>query len=469
MEDLKEQEYNIQDTWWKLYPRFEEIAWFDQLIENEYLSIDETDHIINTTLEQILAFSFAQVPYYQHLSRESKLDQSDFKSVQDLEKLPIITRDFLQKNQHLLIANALPQGHEFSNRTKTSGSTGQPVEVLHTQNSLGMFALLKQREFRWFRFDPRKKFAAIRARQDLPRLANKNIVALKETVFRPGWPIVSQYFQTGEFVGCAIANDLEWQLEWLQTHSPAYLLSLSANLEHLALGINDKNLDCSIEGLQAISQTFTPQMRKIVNNAFKVDSQENYGLNEIGIVASRCPEIGNYHVHREHCLVEIVDENGKACKPGKTGKLLVTTLSNLAMPLIRYDTGDMAKAVETCQCGRTLPVFGEIQGRYRRIAHLPKGTWALWGTVQNTLSSMPNRYLTAITRYQLHQFKNNSFELRLESTKPLDTDLVNYISQAWKNACGENSVTLNIIAHENLNKDNKKKFDNFTSEFTPEI
>lgn len=97
-------------------------------------------------------------------------------------------------------------------------------------------------------------------------------------------------------------------------------------------------------------------------------------LNEIRIVAHRC-EARRYHVNAEHCVVEIVDEDSQPCMVGRTGKLLVTGSSNFAMPLVRYNTGDLAEAVGgPCACGRTLPSIGQIVSRYRPFRYTPKGT-----------------------------------------------------------------------------------------------
>ena len=65
-------------------------------------------------------------------------------------------------------------------------------------------------------------------------------------------------------------------------------------------------------------------------------------------------------MHAEHCIVEIVDDEGSPCAPGRSGRLLVTALRNFAMPLLRYDTGDTALLGEPCPCGRGLPVIRDI-------------------------------------------------------------------------------------------------------------
>ena len=103
-------------------------------------------------------------------------------------------------------------------------------------------------------------------------------------------------------------------------------------------------------------------MREHIERSFGCPIHQNYGLNEIGLVATRC-DAGRYHVHSEHCIVEIVGPDGRSVAPGETGRLIVTGLNNWAMPLLRYDADDLGTAVEgPCPCGRTLPSFGDVVG-----------------------------------------------------------------------------------------------------------
>lgn len=69
----------------------------------------------------------------------------------------------------------------------------------------------------------------------------------------------------------------------------------------------------------------------------------------------------------------MLDEDGRPCRPGETGRVVLTTLHNFAMPLIRYEIGDYAEVGEPCSCGRGLPVLKRIHGRRRNMIALPDG------------------------------------------------------------------------------------------------
>src|SRR6185295_14515719 len=90
-----------------------------------------------------------------------------------------------------------------------------------------------------------------------------------------------------------------------------------------------------------------------------------YSSEECGQIALQCPEHEQYHVQSESVLVEVLDDEGRPCAPGTIGRVVLTTLQNFAMPLIRYDIGDFAEPGPACPCGRALPVLTRIVGRVR--------------------------------------------------------------------------------------------------------
>jgi phenylacetate-CoA ligase len=89
----------------------------------------------------------------------------------------------------------------------------------------------------------------------------------------------------------------------------------------------------------------------------------------------QCPITARYHVADENVLVELLDEYGNECAPGARGRIVVTGLSNFAMPFIRYVLGDVGIAASGgCACGRTLPVIDRIEGRIRNAFTFRDGT-----------------------------------------------------------------------------------------------
>lgn len=455
---------------WRLLPQHAGLTQFDQLLHNEFLDHEQQRAGQQAALARMLGFAIEQTPYYRELCRREHLDPRAVLEPGGIARLPVLTRQTLQAESARLQPAALPGNDRPGGATKTSGTTGQPVSVRHTVHSMIMFSLLAQREARWFRFDPMQTCAQLRPSTDLPRRADGQMMEQGDSHRSDHWPLLGRFFDTGAGVSMSNLNPVELQLRWLAETCPAYLIGLSSDLEHLALShAADGGLD-NLRACQAISQQMTAGMRQLIERRLGVPVHEDYGLNEIGLVAARCPEAGRYHVHAEHCFVEIVNDEGQPCRPGETGRLLVTGLSNTAMPLIRYDADDLAEPAEgPCPCGRSLPSFAGLHGRYRRRAYLPSDTWPRWERLARVFEELPTDMHHGVQRYQLHQYRDGSFELRMVLRGELPAVLTERIETSWREAGGivgsERPLALRVV--DDIPRPRGGKFQNFTSDFMP--
>jgi phenylacetate-CoA ligase len=100
---------------------------------------------------------------------------------------------------------------------------------------------------------------------------------------------------------------------------------------------------------------------------------DRYATQETGCIAIQCPDADTYHVQSEAIIVEVLNDEGRPCRPGEIGRVIVTPLFNLATPLIRYEIGDFAELGGACTCGRTLPTLNRIMGRRRNVLVAPDG------------------------------------------------------------------------------------------------
>jgi phenylacetate-CoA ligase len=103
--------------------------------------------------------------------------------------------------------------------------------------------------------------------------------------------------------------------------------------------------------------------RASIARSFGVEPVELYGLTEVGYVAWQCERREALHVNADAYVVEVL-EDGVPIAPGRVGRVVVTDLRGRTMPLLRYDTGDLALAADgPCPCGRPLPLLGRMEGR----------------------------------------------------------------------------------------------------------
>ncbi len=450
---------------WKLRPRFSGVTVFDTLVANEFLTDDERRLRRQNALSAILRFSTNQVPYYKNLFSRLALKRGSVPQPDELSRIPALAKDAIRRNEPRLTPDRLPEGEKAGRPLFTSGTTSPKMRIEHSARSHLMWNLISQRSRRWFRFDPEGTAAAVRSSSILPRRPNGTLVPDGETVQISTWPRSGIYFVTGPALGFAKTNSIAQIADWLEHHRPDYFQADSAILEHLALEFQTHPPLRSVRGLKAVSEPLTAGRRARVETIFGAPISISYGLNEIGVVASCCPEAGRYHVHDEHCLVEIVDADGQPSPPGEYGRVYVTSLTNYAMPLIRYDTGDIAQALDgPCPCGRTLPSFGQIQGRRSRIDPVPREVMALADTILEAVARLPADLSRNLRMYQLHYSQNGNFELRTVVAGSLPPAFDAQIAEIWRTAVASNPIDLRVVTVENIRPAPSDKFFHFDSD-----
>ncbi|MGP1678943.1 MAG: phenylacetate--CoA ligase family protein, partial [Burkholderiales bacterium] len=255
----------------------------------------------------------------------------------------------------------IPQAHGGWYESETSGSTGSPITYYATGLTQLFWRACTLRDHVWHRRDLSGKLAAIRP----------NV----QTGQSEGWgPATDVAFTTGPCVLLKLPADMDAQLDWLQAQAPQYLISTASNVCWLARRSLERGIELpSLIEARSYGAVIPDGGRAAVRRAWDVALVDLYTAEEVGYIALQCPQHEHYHVQSENLMVEILDEAGRPCAPGAIGRVVVTTLHNFAMPLLRYALGDYAEAGEPCPCGRGLPVIRRILGRERNILSLPDG------------------------------------------------------------------------------------------------
>jgi len=324
-------------------------------------------------LQNVIRHAGASVPYYGKLFAEHGIDANAPLDDAQWSKLPLLSRVDIQQAGDTLISTAIPKSHGEMTSLSTSGSTGMPVTIKGTALTQLFWLALTLRDHLWSGMDPAKKFGAVRFMKkggaEFPGERHK------------GWGgAADPVFVTGPSFVLNIMTPVEKQIEWLQQTRPDYLLTYPSNL--MALLTHCRHNKVAIPPLQLVEtfgEILPPGVRDATKEAWAVRVVDMYSTNEVGYVALQCPEHEHYHVQSENLLVEVIDEGGRPCAPGQTGRVIVSTLHNFAMPLLRYALGDFATVGKPCPCGRGLPVLTNIVGRVRNMMTLPSGD-QIWPT-----------------------------------------------------------------------------------------
>jgi len=347
-------------------------------------------------LNQSLAQARATVAFYRDRLPAAPLDWDAFRA------LPRLTRSEVQAQGAALLSNRVPPQHGDVASGETSGSTGRPITYYATGMSQFFWRAFTLRDHLWHRRDLCGKLAVIR-----PRV---------ETMTLPGWgPSAEAAFHTGPCLTLGIAIDVDEQLAWLAGQRPDYVLSMARNLHALAQRALERGVKLpGLREARAYGEVLPEDAREIVRRAWDVPLTDLYTAEEVGYIALQCPDGGGLHLQAENLVVEILDPAGRACGPGEIGKVVITTLHNFAMPLIRYELGDYAEAGAACRCGRGLPVVTRVLGRSRNLMTLPGGA-KRWPSFASERWS----HLAPVRQLQLVQRSVEEVAVRVVAARPL--------------------------------------------------
>jgi phenylacetate-CoA ligase len=318
-------------------------------------------------LREILAHAAQTVPFHRERLIAAGIDPARAIAPAAFARLPLLTRREIQTQGVALQSSALPPGHGQLVEHLTSGSIGEPLRVFGTQVDSMFWLAQTLRDHLWHRRDFAGKLCAIRSRTNDSE--------------QPSWgPATDALFDTGPRAILNIRADPARQLEWLQQHDPTYLLSHPTNLRELArLALKEGIKLPRLKEVRCFGEALPQDLRALCREAWGASLTDVYSAEEVGYIALQCPEHEHYHIQSEHLLVEVLDDQGKPCGPGEIGRVVVTTLHNFAMPLIRYALSDYAEVGAPCDCGRGLPVLTRILGRSRNMLTLPDGR-RVWPT-----------------------------------------------------------------------------------------
>ncbi len=326
--------------------------------------------------------------------------------------LPVLSRRDVQIHADALTSLSPPQAHGTIVRNGSSGSTGMPVTVLGTAYEALICKALIFRCYLWHNYDFTRKYAQIRK---FP----PGEAAYPQGRSRSRWGDTATFpLATGAACALSVETSADKQLEWLRRMEPTYLTTYPSLLRSLL--IESERLGVGVPRLLKVmctGETLDADLRGHCQEYWGADLIDVYSAMEVDLIAAQCPEHAHYHVMAERLLVEVLDDNGRPCMPGETGRVVVTPLYNYAMPLLRYALGDFAEVGEPCGCGRGLPVLRRIVGRVRNtmIAADGRRHWPSFGT-------RSYRALAPVVQHQFVQTAYDRLECRFVVERPLQAD-----------------------------------------------
>jgi phenylacetate-CoA ligase len=161
------------------------------------------------------------------------------------------------------------------------------------------------------------------------------------------------------------------------------------------------------------AETLHEEWRLAIQETFGVPVYNRYAGRDTHIVAQECNLQKGLHLASEYIYVEVIKE-GYPARPGETGEIVITRLDNLAMPFIRYRTGDLGVMSDrVCSCGRGLPLIERVDGRLLDVIKTKNG-----GVVTGIVFAHLMKDFEEIKIFQLHQMTEDHLVLKLVTDPP---------------------------------------------------
>lgn len=311
-------------------------------------------------LRKLVVHAYYHVPFYRNLFDQNGIKPEDIQAIEDLRKIPTTSKKIVKDNIYF---GLLSDNHDKKNlqKVQTSGSTGEPFFTYVDKKQVEMRWAATQRAFGWTGY----RFGDKQVRLWHKYLGMKPLEIAREAM--DAWLTRRKFIPAYEIkednLGDYVASIMRYKPVLLDGYAESFNF-LARYLKHHAYKGHKPS------AIMSSAQSMPPESRAIIEEAFGSPVYDKYGSREFGGgVAYQCKERNGYHVVAECNIVEII-KDGRSAEVGEVGEVVITELNNFALPLIRYNIGDLAVKMDPndlCPCGRGLPRIGEFQGRVQSI------------------------------------------------------------------------------------------------------
>ena len=291
------------------------------------------------------------VAYYRKKMEEKGVTPDDIKGVDDLHKLPFLSKaDLRDAYPYGLLAAPLKDCVRIQS---TSGTTGRRVVAFYTQHDIDL----------WEDCCARAIVAAGGTNEDVVQ------IAYGYGLFTGGAGLHGGSHKVGSLTLPMSSGNTDRQLQFMTDLQSTILCCTPSYAAYLAESIHERGLRDKIKLKAGIfgAEAWSEKMRQEIQNQLGIKAYDIYGLTEISGpgVAFECSDQTGMHINEDHFIAEIIDpDTGEVLPDGTQGELVFTSITKEAFPLFRYRTRDICILTrEKCSCGRTLVKMCKPMGR----------------------------------------------------------------------------------------------------------
>ena len=398
--------------------------------EIETMPLEDMRKLQSEKLVKQVKHVYDNVPYYRDLMDKKGVSPDDIKSIDDLHKLPFLTKaDLRDAYPYGLLAKPLEDCVRIQS---TSGTTGRRVVAFYTQKDIDL----------WEDCCARAITAVGGTKKDVCQ------VAYGYGLFTGGPGLNGGSHKVGCLTLPLSSGNTERQIQFMMDLNatilcctPSYAAYIGENLKEMGYKPEDIPLKAGIFG----AEPWTEEMRKGIEATLGIKAYDIYGLTETTGpgVSFECSEQTGMHVNEDHFFAEIIDpDTGEVLPEGSKGELVFTSLDKEAFPLLRYRTRDICVlSRKKCSCGRTLIKMAKPMGRTDDMLII-RGVNVFPSQIETVLLKEgyePN-YQIVVDRVK----NNDTFDVNVEMTAEMFTDKVSDIIAMEKSLANAMKIMLGI-------------------------
>ena len=399
--------------------------------EIETMPYDQLRALQNQRFLKQVRHVWDNVPYYRQKMEEKGVTIDDIQSIDDLHKLPFLTKDDLRE--------AYPYGlmgkplSECVRIHSTSGTTGKRVVAFYTQHDVDL----------WEDCCARAIVAAGGTKEDVVH------VAYGYGLFTGGAGLHGGSHKVGCLTLPMSSGNTDRQLQFMTDLGSTILCCTPSYAAYLAESIQEQGLQDQIRLKAGIfgAEAWSEDMRRDIENKLGIKAYDIYGLTETSGpgVAYECSEQTGMHINEDHFIAEIIDpKTGEVLPEGSKGELVFTAITKEAFPLLRYRTKDICVlSRKKCSCGRTHVKMSKPMGRSDDMLII-RGVNVFPSQIETVLlqQGYPANYQIVVDRVN----HSDTLEVMVEMTPEMFSDSLGKIAALEKELVSALKAMLGIMA-----------------------
>lgn len=409
----------------------------DELLEFQWAPAEEIERYRSDRLRQLVRFSAQRVPFYRKAFEQRDIRPEDIHTAADLVRLPILTKQDLRESFEPLRV----EGYRgVVSEMKSSGSTGAQTTVLIDKACNDEVFATQLLFWSWGGFAMGQPHL-----QTGMSLSRGPIKRLKDVVFRCAY---TSAFDLTDAATEATVRQIDRQ-------GIRALFGYASSLFVIAKYLEKRGLQRRMDSIFTWGDSLFPHYRDLIERVFLCRVTDCYGLGEGLQCAAQCEHHDALHEAMHGVVMEIVDHDGMPVPVGQLGRVVVTRLTPGPMPLLRYDTGDVAHFVEgACACGRALRRVSRVQGRATDIVTTPAGDRLIVHFFTQIFEMIPQ-----VAQFQVRQERSESISILYVPGAGFHERILDDVRQQIQANCVYPlEVSFKAVGDIPLEKSNKRRF-----------